>query len=156
VADVQVATGPGVFGSWALLVVHEDPAAPRRVIALSTEFAVVASGQSASITVGGLPAAPRAATVTFIATEGDLGLTGGERVSVNGTLLSDAANPQENPFNGSINVDVPREPRQVNNFGLDIDRFALTLTGPTAEVEAVSNRDRAVMGPLAVAVELDP
>ncbi len=154
VADVQVATGPGVFGSWALLVVFEDPGAPRRMIALSTKFATVAAGQSAALAIGGLPEASLPASLTLVASEGDLGLVG-ERVTVNGAVLSDAANPAANPFNGSINVDFPRQPRQINNFGLDIDRFAVALSGPEVEVRAESSLDRAVLGPLAVAVELE-
>ena len=82
VADVQVATGPGAFGSWALLVVFKDPGAPRRMIAVANEFTVVEADQAATIAIGGLPAAPGAATVTFVATEGDLGLRGGERPQV--------------------------------------------------------------------------
>jgi hypothetical protein len=153
VADVQTATGPAVFGSWSLLVVHRDATAPRRVIAFSTDFATVTAGVPATVSLGGLPTAARSASITLLSTEGDLGLTG-ERVLVNGTVLSNAANPANNPFNGSISPSFAREPAYVNNFGLDIDRFDLTATGPTVALRAESVLDRAVVGPVAVAVEL--
>ena len=89
----------------------------------------------------------------LLSTEGDLGLAG-ERVLVNGAVQSDPANPADNPFNGSINVPIARDPSYVNSFGLDIDRFALTATGPTVTVRAESTLDRVVLGPVAVAVDL--
>jgi hypothetical protein len=153
VADVQVATGPAVFGSWSLLVIHRDAAAPRRVIALSTDFATVTAGVPATLSLGGLPTTARPASIMLLSTEGDLGLAG-ERVLVNGTVLSNAANPASNPFNSSISPSFARDPAYVNNFGLDIDRFDLTATGPTVALRAESVLDRAVVGPVAVAVDL--
>ncbi len=86
-----------------------------------------------SIPVSGFktpPFGPVDTTLGFVAYEGDAGLTG-DSASLNGTTLSDAANPPNNFFNSAIsnlgsNV-ITKSPNYVNQLGFDAK-----LVGPNS------------------------
>ena len=126
VANLQTGTGRNGFGGWALQVVYRDPAAPLRLVALSDQIATVNGGGRTSLTLPGLApsAVDRPLKLSFAAVEGDFGLVP-EAVSANGVALANPFNAVNNPLNGSISSPAARAPAFVNNFGFDMDQFAI-------------------------------
>jgi hypothetical protein len=75
-------------------------------------------------------------SVGVVAYEGDRG-SSGDRLALNGQLLSDAANPPTNVFNSSVsfqgtNTLTQRIPAYVNALGFDSDRSSRTASSQTA------------------------
>ena len=145
VADLQTATGSGAFGGWALQVVYRDPAAPLRMVATTDQVATVNRGGSASLVLSGLtpPTTAVTGTLSYAGVEGDYGIVP-EQVAANGVPLSNAANPVDNPLNGSISTPGARNPTFVNNFGFDVDQFTIDLQPGATEVrlDITSSSDR--------------
>jgi len=145
VAELQTATGPGAFGGWALQVVYRDPAAPLRMVATTDQVATVNRGGSASLVLSGLtpPTTAVTGTLSYAGVEGDYGIVP-EQVAANGVPLSNAANPVDNPLNGSISTPGARNPTFVNNFGFDVDQFTIDLQPGATEVrlDITSSSDR--------------
>jgi hypothetical protein len=144
-ANVQVATGTSAFGGWALQVVYRDPAAPLRMVALSSQVTTINRGGKASVVLSGLTAsaAARTGTVSYAAFEGDFGIVP-EQVAVNGAALTNVGNAQDNPMNGSVTTPGARSPAFVNNFGFDADQFPV-LVGPgqtEVRLDISSSQDR--------------
>jgi hypothetical protein len=157
VANLQTGTGRTVFGGWALQVVYRDPAAPLRLVVLSDQITTVNRGGSASLTLPGLvpSAVDRPSTLSFVAVEGDYGLLP-ETTSANGVPLANPVNPVDNPLNSSISSPAARVPAYVNNFGFDVDQFAMTLVAGATEVliDIASSQDRFRLGAVGVVVPL--
>ena len=86
---------------------------------------------------------PVTGTLSYAGVEGDYGIVP-EQVAANGVPLSNAANPVDNPLNGSISTPGARNPTFVNNFGFDVDQFTIDLAPGTTEVrlDITSSGDR--------------
>ncbi len=126
VANVQSGTGQDRYAGWTLVVAYHDSGQPPRNLTVFDGFASINSGHPPeTIPVSGFKTPPSGAvrtTVGFVAYEGDAGLTG-DSASLNGTTLSDAANPPNNFFNSAIsnlgaNV-TTKSPNFVNQLGFD-------------------------------------
>ncbi|MDI6103880.1 Ig-like domain-containing protein [Actinoplanes sp. NEAU-A12] len=133
VADIQAGTGGGRFAGWTLAVAYRNPAEDLRALRIYDGFGSVStSSGEVDIKVGGFET-PHSGTVRAeigtVVYEGDRGITG-DVLKLNGTSVSDAANPANNFFNGTISdggVSVPgRNPGWPNVFGADIDQFDAT------------------------------
>lgn len=131
VANVQSGTGADRFAGWALVVVYRDTALPLRSLTVFDGLAAIQQGDPAlSIGVTGFKtplAGPVRTSVGIVAYEGDRG-SAGDRLALNGQLLSDAANPATNVFNSSVsfegtNTIAQRLPAFVNGLGFDSDRI---------------------------------
>ena len=157
VANLQTGTGRNGFGGWALEVLYRDPAAPLRLVALSDQIATVNGGGSTSVTLPGLAASAvdRPLKLGFAAVEGDFGLVP-EAVSANGVALANPLNAVDNPLNSSISSPAARAPAFVNNFGFDVDQFAMTVAAGATEVviDISSSQDRFRLGAVSLVVPL--
>lgn len=126
--DAQTATGGGRQAGWTLVVVVRDPAEPLRNLTVFDGLAtIVTVGTPVTIGLSGLRTPPLGdvrTDVGSVAWEGDLGILG-DQATLDGTALSDAANPATNFFDASISrfgtLDADRDPSQRNTFGLDAD-----------------------------------
>lgn len=132
VADVQAGTGVNRYGGWFLTVVHGDPSAPRRSIAVLDGFSLVDSRSQVDFTVGGFQVpstGSAAATIDVFTYEGDELITG-DQLTVGGVDIADEANPLGNTFNSSATIlGVPRTgmwPAPDRMLGIDLDRFDIT------------------------------
>jgi large repetitive protein len=126
VANVQAGTGGDRYAGWALVVAYQDPTQPARDLTVDDGFVTVSSGSPPiTIPVSGFRTPPSGAvqtTLGFVGYEGDSGLTG-DSASLNGTTLSDGANPAGNFWCSAIsnfgtNV-TTRNPNDINNFAFD-------------------------------------
>ncbi len=132
VADIALATGSsftGPYGGWTMVVVYEDPSEKSRNIALWDGFDFFGFGANDAFTVTGLLTP---SIGVFETHAGYFGFDGeanqiGDFVSINGTALSNALNPNNNTLNGTISefgVDVgARNPNFGFSWGIDADVF---------------------------------
>jgi uncharacterized repeat protein (TIGR01451 family) len=133
VANVQAGTGEDRYAGWSLVVAYHLSSDPPRNLTVFDGFQSISSGgQPVSIPVSGFqtpPSGPVHTTLGFVAYEGDAGFIG-DSATLDGTTLSDAANPGNNFFNSAIsnlgaNVST-KTPNYVNQLGFDAK-----LLGPT-------------------------
>jgi uncharacterized repeat protein (TIGR01451 family) len=133
VANVQVGTGLNADQSagWALAVAYEDSNQPMRNLTVFDGFRfVLADGPDVTIPLSGFitpRTGPVSSRVGLVALEGDFGTTG-DSATLNGRVLSNAANPSNNFFNSSISdrtgaLFTQRRPDYRNGFGFDADIF---------------------------------
>ena len=131
VANVQSGTGPDRYAGWSLVVVYRDPAQPLRSLTVFDGLAAIQQGDPAlQIGVSGFKTPLVGAVRTSVglaAYEGDRG-SSGDRLTLDGQPLSDAANPANNLFNSSVsfegsNTVGQRIPAFVNGLGFDSDRI---------------------------------
>jgi hypothetical protein len=167
VANVQAGSGEDRYAGWSLIVVYADPASPPRSIRVFDGLAsIVAAEAPLQIPVTGLET-PLTGTITaeagIVAYEGDRG-SAGDRLSLGGKNLSDAANPANNVFNSSISVggaDVAtKNPNYVNQLGFDSDLIGANglLAPGTKEttLEESTSVEQYLTQAIVVSVELDP
>jgi uncharacterized repeat protein (TIGR01451 family) len=163
-ANVQSATGTNQYAGWALVVVYRNPADPPRNLVVFDGYAEVAPGASVTIPVSGFVTPPAGAVNTrlgVVTYEGDEGYTG-DYFQLNGTRLSDGANPSTNFFNSSISnlgVNVTaKDPDYVNQLGFDIDRVSANGILPNGATGATillgSTDDRYYPGVVSFATDL--
>ena len=131
VGNVQAGTGLDRFAGWSLVVVYRDPAQPLRNLAVFDGLAVILQGAPPlTIPVSGFRtplSGPVRTSVGVVAYEGDRG-SAGDRLALNGRLLTDSANPATNLFNSSVSFEGTdtvgqRIPPYVNGLGFDSDRI---------------------------------
>ncbi len=132
VADVRADTGGGKYAGWSLVVVYTNPAEPLRSLTIFDGFTLVrgaTSGVPASVTMTAGPFVtpyngPVQARVGVLAYEGDKPVAS-DTFSVNGTLMSNAVNPSNNFYNGTISNFgshvTTSDPAYNNNLQIDID-----------------------------------
>lgn len=134
VSGIQATTGSDRYAGWALVVVISNPALPPRNMVVFDGYAVINSTSPTSVTttVSGFRTPPTGTvttTVGAIAYEGDLSSTG-DSFRVNGTNITNAANPESNFFNSTITqlgVPItPRSPTYANQLGFDLDVASAT------------------------------
>lgn len=140
VAAIQASTGGDRYAGWSLVVVVSNPSlAPRNMVVFDGAAIINSSAPtSVTITVSGFRTPPSGVVNTQVGTvayEGDLSSTG-DAFQLNGSNLSNAANPSNNVFNSTISrLGTPvtaRDPAFLNNFGFDIDLFGTTALGNNA------------------------
>jgi uncharacterized repeat protein (TIGR01451 family) len=136
-ANIFATQGTDSYAGWALVVAVRDPSQILRNLTIFDGFGTInnsAGNTSLSIPVAGFRA-PSSGTVHTrlgaVVFEGDAGLTGDQvsivRTDNTSTVLSDALNPNNNPFNSTASDDgvaVPgRTPNHPNLFGVDEDVY---------------------------------
>lgn len=138
VGNAPLSTGAidngGNYGGWCIVIVYENPAMDFNSVRLYDGFQQVFNNgnpQSTSITLTGLnaPSGPLSATdasMGVITWEGDANLTG-DFLKINGNIFSNALNPANNPWNGTISNNAShittKKPNFTNQMGIDIDQF---------------------------------
>ncbi|MBI5170149.1 MAG: DUF11 domain-containing protein [Candidatus Eisenbacteria bacterium] len=165
VADVRSTPGTtNVHGGWSLVVVDSDATQPARNLVVFDGFALVSGTTTVNMTVSGF-VTPPAGTVNsklgVVAFEGDLGFTG-DSFRLNGTALTDGANPADNFFNSSISqLGAPftaKNPNYLNQLGFDCDLVqanGLLANGATsANVSLTTNGDTYYPGAVTFATDL--
>jgi uncharacterized repeat protein (TIGR01451 family) len=147
VANVQSTPGNSdVYAGWSLVVVYKDPTQVNRNLVVEDGYALV-DGPTVNFTVSGFLtplAGPVQTRMGVVAYEGDLGLTG-DSFSLNGTVLSDAANPSTNFFNSTVSKFgasvTTRNPNYGNQLGFDADLMnanGVLANGSTSAAVALS------------------
>ena len=70
--------------------------------------------------------------------------------------LANPLNAVDNPLNSSISSPAARQPAFVNNFGFDVDQFAMTVAAGATEVviDISSSQDRFRVGAVSLVVPL--
>ena len=141
VANQRAARGirpDGISSGWSLVVIYESPTLPSKYISVFDGYANIYDGINAAnavdFTVNGfqtLPAPiPVRARIGVSTLEGDYSLTNDRfRIKANSvagfTTLSNAVNPADNFFNGSISTNgaivTTRNPNSTNTLGYDLD-----------------------------------
>ncbi|MDE3185725.1 MAG: T9SS type A sorting domain-containing protein [Bacteroidota bacterium] len=138
VGNVPLSTGAvsngGNHGGWSIVVVYENSSLPYNSVRLYDGFEVVYNGgndTTSTVTLTGLnvPSGTLAdddAKMGVVAWEGDANLAG-DFLKINGNTFSNATNPADNPWNGTI-TDIgvhvtTKNPNYTNQMGIDIDRF---------------------------------
>ena len=152
VANVQAAPGSGSFGGWSMIVVTHDETEPIRAIAVVAPAANVAPTSPFDTTIR-VPIlnSTRAITVAAVGFEGESGYKP-DAFSLNGDQLVNEANPTNNQFNSSVSGAV--NPTDVNAFGVDVDIFDTSITGPGVNLKATSANEAFHLAAIAVAVDL--
>ncbi len=143
VANVTAATGSvgsgGNYAGWCIAVAYENDSLPYSSIRMYDGFLQIYSGgnvTSQSIVLNGFnaPATPLVSTdayMTTMAWEGDANLAAsnanplGDYLQINGTTVTNALNPSDNFWNGTISNNGvfvnTKNPNYKNQFGIDID-----------------------------------
>lgn len=138
VGNVPLSTGAvadgGNHGGWAIVVVYENLSMPFNSVRLYDGFQVVYNGGSSTVSTVNLtgldvPSGAMAATdakMSVVAWEGDANLKG-DFLKINGNTFSNATNPSDNPWNGTITDNgvhvTTKNPNYTNQMGIDIDMF---------------------------------
>ncbi|MDB5198966.1 MAG: hypothetical protein JWO92_929 [Chitinophagaceae bacterium] len=124
----------GNYGGWCIVIVYENPSLNYSSIRLYDGFQEVFNNGNpltTSVTLTGLnvPSSPLAAgdaKMGAVTWEGDANLTG-DFLKINGNTFSNAINPANNPWNGTISDNglhiTTKNPNYTNQMGIDIDQF---------------------------------
>ena len=134
VANVQSNVGAGFTypnAGWSIVVVYEDPAQPLRNISIFDGHNFI-QNNAQTATLNGLRTPPTAGFEVFmgaIGNDGEVDQTG-DFLRINTTNITDALNPANNFFNGTIskfgNHVTSRTPNDPFNMVFDIDYLDLT------------------------------
>ena len=138
IGNVPLSTGSigngGNHGGWSIVVVYENSSMPYNSVRLYDGFEQVYNGGSSTISTVNLtglnvPSGTMAAgdaKMSVVAWEGDANLTG-DFLKINGNTFSNATNPANNPWNGTITDNgvhvTTKNPNYTNQMGIDIDMF---------------------------------
>ncbi|MDB5277912.1 MAG: hypothetical protein JWR61_2867 [Ferruginibacter sp.] len=122
----------GNYGAWSIVVVYENPASNFNSVRVYDAFEQVYAGGSVTentVTLTGLniPSGSLAAAdarLGLMGWEGDSRYTG-DFFKINGIVFSNALNPADNPWNGTITNNgahvTTKNPNYTDQFGIDID-----------------------------------
>ena len=120
----------GNYGGWCIVIVYENPSLNYNSIRLYDGFQEVFNNGNpltTSVTLTGLnvPSSPLAAAdakMGAVTWEGDANLTG-DFLKINGNTFSNAINPADNPWNGTISDNgvhiTSKNPNYTNQMGID-------------------------------------
>ncbi len=138
VGNVPLTTGAidngGNNGGWCIVVVYANDVLNYNSIRIYDGFQQVYNNgnpQSTTVTLSGLNVPSNNlttgdATMGALVWEGDANLTG-DYLKINDSLFSNAINPIDNPWNGTITNNgihvSSKNPNYTNQMGLDIDEF---------------------------------
>lgn len=123
----------GNYGGWSIVIVYENPASDYNSVRVYDGFKQVYAGNTAissTVIVTGLnlPATPIVSTdarLGIVAWDGDARFAG-ESLRINNILYSDAVNPIDNPWNGTITNNgihvTSKNPNYTDQMALDIDQ----------------------------------
>ena len=126
-----------LYAAWSTVVFYTLKSAPPRTLALYEGFDEITGGAGISATLNGflVPQTGYDAKLALVAYQGDPDATG-DRIAVNGTLLTDGMNPPTNFFNStqsslgqavSNTGDLPQTSGQPGSMsGIDIDLVDIT------------------------------
>jgi large repetitive protein len=162
-ADVKANTGFGQAGGWALIVVYNDPTQPPRNLSVFDGLTLVPPSPN-TITVNGFTTPPSGGVKTSLGAvvlEGDRSLTP-DAMTLNGTTMSNPANPANNNFNSSITTlgaDIGgRTPNYGNVLGVDADLFKadgiLGNNATSATIKLTTSNDAFAPGVVTFSTEL--
>lgn len=172
VGDIRADTGTGKYAGWSLVVAYSNPSEALRSLTIFDGFMGVrgsTSGWSSSVTATAGPFltpfnGPVQARVGVVAYEGDRPVAQ-DTFSVNSTLLSNAANPSGNFYNGTIsnlgsNV-TTGSPANNNNLQLDIDLLNVPLgvipnasTSASITVSSTANNEAVLLAVVTFSTEM--
>lgn len=162
--------GSGAFGGWSLVVVYTNPSLPYKSVRLYDGYQrVFNSGSPTATTINlsglSIPAGASEARMGAVVWEGDGDLTG-DYIKINGTTFSDALNPSNNPWNGTISKNgavlpnTSRSPYLANQMAIDIDQINVSSFFPTgttsASIELFTEADSYFPSLLAFSVKMTP
>ncbi len=139
VGDAPLSTGTvsangGNHGGWCIVVVYENSAVNYSSVRIYDGFQQVYNGANpftTTVTLTGLnvPSGTLAADdakMGVLAWEGDANLSK-DYLKINSNLFSNATNPADNPWNGTITDNgvhvTTKNPNYTNQMGIDIDQF---------------------------------
>jgi RNA polymerase sigma factor (sigma-70 family) len=147
VSDIQAAQGVGGLAGWSLVVVTHDPAAPMRLLAVTTPGALIFDQSQAYSTMVPLDdhTGPRPVTVAIASFEGDLAILG-DRLQI-----GEAPN-KPNPFDSTVVG--AADPVNVNNFGIGSNITTTTLNGNALQISASSTLDQVRLTMIAIAADV--
>jgi len=144
VADIALATGSaftGPYGGWTIIVIYTDSTEKTRRISIWDGFDFFGFGANDNFTVTGLLTPGNGGFEThagYFGFDGEASSTG-DFISINGTALSNALNPNNNTLNGTISefgLDVGgRNPNFGYNWGIDADIFDASGTVPNGATD---------------------
>ncbi len=129
-----VSANGGNHGGWCIVVVYENSAVNYSSIRIYDGFQQVYNGANAftttvSLTGLNVPSGTLAADdakMGVLAWEGDANLSK-DYLKINTNLFSNATNPADNPWNGTITDNgvhvATKNPNYTNQMGIDIDQF---------------------------------
>jgi hypothetical protein len=163
VANVEAGTGNDRYGGWSLVVAYQSPGEPVRDLSVYDGLVTVASGATDTVTLNGIetpPAGTVHGNLDVVSWESELGLSG-DGAKLNGSTLSDAANPATNFFNSSISAGgaavTTKSPNYANQLGFDADTVGvdgLIAPGSTsATLQLSSTGDTYFAGVIALATD---
>jgi uncharacterized repeat protein (TIGR01451 family) len=124
----------GNYGGWCIVIVYENPSLNYNSIRLYDGFQQVfdnGNPLTTSVTLTGLdvPSSPLStgdAKMGAVTWEGDANLVG-DFLKINGNTFSNAVNPPDNPWNGTVSDNgahiTNKNPNYTNQMGIDIDQF---------------------------------
>ena len=138
VGNVPLSTGSidngGNHGGWSIVVVYENSNESYKSVRVYDGFQQVYNGGNSTtttVTLTGLdvPSGTMEANdakMGVVAWEGDANLTG-DFLKINDNIFSNATNPSDNPWNGTVtdngNHVTTKNPNYTNQMGIDIDMF---------------------------------
>lgn len=128
-----------VLSGWGLVVVYEEATEPLRVINIFDGLTYY-RGSAITLTPSNfqIPAANINGKHAIITWEGDAGNSGSsggftERLSFNGTALTDALNPTNNQFNSTVN-----DQGSSTTYGVDVDSYDISSLLSAGDTSATS------------------
>ena len=143
----QHCTTSSVLAGWSLVIIYEDVSEDFRVVNLYEGFQAF-RGQSIVLTPNNfrIPIAPINGKHAHITWEGDVGNSTPrngftERLSFNGTTLTDAANPINNQFNSTSTILSSTPSTGVNDlasYGIDSDAYTIDAFLTAGDTSATS------------------
>lgn len=144
VANLTALSGPNRYAGWTLVVAYEDATQPQRNLVVYDGFLFdTPSITNLSLPLTGFltpPFSPVKTSIGLVVYDGDRGGSSNDKLLLNGTAITDAANPAGNIYNSTIsNNGVPvltRNRDYSNTFGIDIDMFNADNTLPTSATSA--------------------
>lgn len=154
------------FVAWNIIVFYRDPNEPTRNLALFDGLDLISkSNQTLPISGFLVPTVGADARLGVLAYGGDF-LATGDSLRVNGTTLSNAANPADNFFNSTRSVlgnyisvagDLPQlsgQPGSTSGYDADVVDITPLVKGgdKQAQIEAVSTNDDFLLGAFMTAI----
>ncbi|AFL80355.1 hypothetical protein Aeqsu_0852 [Aequorivita sublithincola DSM 14238] len=120
------------FGGWAIYIIYEDASLLLNQISLYDGLQVVSrTDPPLDILLTGIEvSSDRFSKIGFLAWEGDRGLADGERLIIDGVIMSNALNPADNAFNGTNSYT-----NSSVNYNMDLDFYDLTGIIATGQTE---------------------
>lgn len=169
-AHLVNADNNNLFAGWSMVVVYRHPDEPVREIILADGFEEVSPDAPSlnSLALDYPPLAGGASRLGVFAYEGDH-TESGDEIRVAGLPIGDAANPMNNPFNGSRTVlgvpattsgDLPwLTGAPASMCGIDLDVFDISshlspVAGPV-QIDFTTTGDVYVLGYAALSIEAD-